>query len=526
VSGSFAAILERRLRDSADRPFITCGTDTLTYGEFAEQLERVTSALSALGIRKGERICLFLPNGLPFVLTMFAAARLGAVFVPAHPQFTARELRYELEHADVVMVLTDAERLPLVTEARKDCPLVRQIIVAGEHARGDDLPFSALLEKSASSDVRSRVDETDAAAIMYTSGTTGPPKGAVLTHRGYTMNAQAFAQRTLLSRDDVLLCVLPLAHLNAQRSSLLPAALVGAHLILEERFSAGGFWPLVRHRNVSFFSIMPAIVSILLRQPPSRLDTEHRVRLCVTPITLPLLEAFEERFAVQVVNTYGLTEGMLNVMNFVETGRRRREAVGKPLLPDVHEIRILGDNDEPLPAGESGEIALRSPAMMAGYHKDPEATARTLRNGWLHTGDLGFLDEEGFLYFTGRKKEMIRRAGENIAPGEIEMVLAEHSAVQEAIVVGVPDPVREEEVKACIILCEGQDEVRTPPASLIEHCSQRLAAFKVPRYLEYRSEFPRTPATLRVRRGELQTLSPASGIRLYDRMEDRWLESR
>ncbi|MGH7684221.1 MAG: class I adenylate-forming enzyme family protein, partial [Vulcanimicrobiaceae bacterium] len=261
----------------------------------------------------------------------------------------------------------------------------------------------------------------------------------------------------------------------------------------------------------------------LLRQTPSSADREHRVRLCVTPITLPLLGAFEERFGIPVLNTYGLTEGMLNVMNFVDPSRRRREAIGKPLLPYVHQVRIVNENDESLPARQTGEIVLRSPAMMAGYYRDPETTARTLRDGWLHTGDLGYLDEDGFLYFSGRKKEMIRRAGENIAPGEIESVLGEHPAIQEAIVVGVADPVREEEVKACIIVRDGED---APPESIIEHCSRRLAAFKVPRYLEYRREFPRTPATMRVRRHELTALSPGEGIRLYDRMGDRWIESR
>ena len=526
MSGTFAAFLDRRLPDDAGRPFLTCGEERITYGEFAARLERVTGALADLGIRKGDKICLFLPNGLPFVLMMFAAARLGAVFVPAHPQFTAREVRYVLEHADVVMVVTDVERFSIVEEARIDCPRVRYVVLAGNGSAGDAIPFQSLLARTAGTAARADVDEQSPAAIMYTSGTTGLPKGAVLTHRGYTLNTRAFAERTLLSRDDVIFCVLPLAHLNAQRSSLLPAVFAGAHLILAERFSAGAFWPAVRESGVTFFSIMPAIVSILLRQPPAPREREHRVRLCVTPITLPLLEAFENRFRIPVINTYGLTEGMLNVMNFVEEGRRRREAVGKPLLPDVHHLRIVNENDEPLAAGQTGEIVLQSPALMAGYYKDPDATARALRGGWLHTGDLGYLDEGGFLYFAGRKKEMIRRAGENIAPGEIEAVLGEHPSVQEAIVVGVPDPIREEEVKACIILREGRTEADAPPASIVEYCVARLAAFKVPRYLEYRRDFPRTPATLRVRRHELATLTPAEGSRLYDRIGDRWIESR
>jgi crotonobetaine/carnitine-CoA ligase len=521
LAGTIGAVVDERAADSGPRPFITCADATVSYGDFADRVWRLTGALADLGVRPGEKLCLFLPNGLPFALTMFAAARLGVPFVPAHAQFTAREIRYVLQHADVAIIVVDVERLPLVQEVRDECPLLRHVVVVGGAGTDSVTAFDELMGAPARPDVRADVAPNDPAGILYTSGTTGPPKGAVLTHRGYVLNAMAFAERTALSRDDVLFCVLPLAHLNAQRSSLLPTAFTRARLVLAERFSAGRFWPSVRSHEVTFFSVMPTVISILLQQPPTPEDRNHHVRLCVTPITRPLLDAFEARFGIPVVNTYGLTEGMLNVMNFIDAARRRPGAIGKPLLPEMHRVRIVDEHDRDLPVGAVGEIVLQSPALMAGYYKDADATARAMRGGWLHTGDLGRVDEEGFLHFVGRKKEMIRRGGENIAPAEIESVLVAHPGVLDAVVVGVPDALREEEVKACVVLNDGEDLKSVPPGDLLEHCAAQLAAFKVPRYLEYRRDFPRTP-TLRVQRHKLTGLPSDDAERVFDRVTGQW----
>src|SRR5207247_68030 len=227
LAGTIGAVIDERAADSESRPFITCSGATIAYGDFAERVWRLTGALAELGVRPGDKLCLFLPNGLPFALTMFAAARLGMPFVPAHAQFTAREVRYVLQHADVVIVVVDAERLPLVQEIRDERPLLRHALVV----RGSG---------------GARVRALD--------------------------------------------------------------GLTRARLVVAERFSAGGFWPSVRAHDVTFFSVMPTVISILLQQPPSPEDQDHRVRLCVTPITRPLLDAFEARFGIPVVNTYGLTE--------------------------------------------------------------------------------------------------------------------------------------------------------------------------------------------------------------------------
>lgn len=519
---TIGGLLDTRARDSADRPFVTVGETQLDYGEFANRVWRLAAGLWELGIGPGDKVCLFVPNSLAFLLGMFAAARLGALFVPIHAQFTAREARYVLQHADACAVLADAERVPVVREVRGDCRLLRHVIVVGDERAPDVLALDDLLAGPPRPELRGPVTPEDAAAILYTSGTTGQPKGAILTHRGYMLNAEAFAAHVGLRLDDVLLCVLPLAHLNAQRSSVLPAAVCGARLVLPERFSASTFWETVRAQKVTFFSILPTVASILLQQPPGPLDRSHRVRMCVTPATRALLEQFEARFGILVVSTYGLTEGMLNVMNPPDPASRRIAATGKPIAPAVQQVRIVDDEDGEVPSGTRGEIVLRSPAVMKEYYKDAEATARALRGGWLHTGDLGYLDEDGFLYFVGRKKEMIRRAGENIAPAEVEDVLLSHPKVADAVAVGVPDPIREEEVKACVILRAGESEKTVPPDELLGYCAARLAGYKVPRYLEYREDFPRTP-TLRVQRHLLRETSGGAGARVFDRLEGRWV---
>lgn len=504
---TIAHLLERRAQETPESPFLTVANETVPFGEFADRTRRLAAGLRELGVRRGDKICIFLPNGMPFALAMFATARLGAIFVPAHAQFRAGELRYVVQHSDAVAVFTDPERQGFVEEVRAGCPLLRHSIVT------DEL-LDELLRTAPSSD-EPDVRPDDAAGILYTSGTTGRPKGVLLRQSAYAMNARALVERMEITHNDTMYCVLPLAHLNAQRSSLLPAVVAGARLILAERFSATAFWPTVRSERVTFFSVLPSILSILLQQQPSAEDRSHGARVCLSPATTALIDAFEERFGIPVINSYGLTEGMLNVMNFLDA-RRKRDAIGQPLLPEVHRLRIVDVEDNDVPLGTTGEIVLQSPAVMMEYYKDPETTRQTLRGGWLHTGDLGYLDDRRFLHFVGRRKELIRRGGENVAPAEIESTLAEHPAVLEAAAVAVPDPILEEEIKVCVIVRPGYDGGSALAAELFDYCAARLASFKIPRYLEYRSEFPRTP-TLRVERHKLANVAAQEGSSIFDR---------
>ncbi len=514
-AGTIGGLLEARAAEG-DRPFLTAAGTTWSYAEVAERAARLGAGLRKLGVGREDKVCLYLPNGFEFVLGMFAAARVGAVFVPAHPQLTASELAYVLHHSDARAVLADPERLPILREARVGCPLLASTITTGQ-AEEDAIPLADLLALPTAP--AGPVGPDDPAAILYTSGTTGRPKGAVLLHRGYRLNAGAFRDRVGLRADDVLLCVLPLAHLNAQRSSVLAAAAAGARVVVE-RFRASTFWEAARREGATFASVLPTILSILLQQPPAPADREHRLRLCVSPVTEALAAEFEVRFGVRVVPTYGSTEGMLNVMSFPDPARSRAGALGKPIAPEIHEVRIVDEAGQEVARGTIGEIVQRSPALMREYYKDPEATGRALRDGWLHTGDLGHMDADGFVYFFGRKKELIRRGGENVSPAEVEAALAAHPGVADAAVVAVADPVYEEEIKAFVCLRPGETLATVPPADLFAHCAGRLAPYKVPRYLEYRQDFPRTP-TLRVQKHRLMSGDAGPPGPTFDRQAER-----
>ncbi len=514
-AGTIGGLLEVRAAEG-DRRFVTVAGRTWSYAELAERAARLGAGLRKLGVGRGDKVCLYLPNGFEFVLGMLAAARVGAVFVPAHPQLTASELAYVLQHSDARAVLADPERLPVLGEARAGCPLLNATVTT-EPAAGDAILLADLLAMPPAAP--GPVEPDDPAAILYTSGTTGRAKGAVLLHRGYRLNAEAFRDRAGLRADDVLLSVLPLAHLNAQRSSVLAAAAAGARVVVE-RFRASTFWEVARREGATFASVLPTVLSILLQQPPAPADREHRLRLCVSPTTEALAAEFQARFGVPVISTYGSTEGMLNVMSFPDRAAGRPGALGKPIAPEVHQVRIVDEAGREVPRGSDGEIVQRSPALMREYYKDPEATARALRDGWLYTGDLGRVDGDGFVYFIGRKKEMIRRGGENVSPAEVEAALAAHPRVAEAAVVAIPDPIYEEEVKAFVLLRPGETPATVPPAELFAHCAGRLAPYKVPRYLEYREAFPRTP-TLRVQKHRLASGEAGPPGPTFDRLAQK-----
>jgi acyl-CoA synthetase (AMP-forming)/AMP-acid ligase II len=511
-AGTIGGLLEARAAE-AGRPFLTAAGTTWSYVQVAERAARLAAGLRKLGVGSGDKVCLFLPNRAEFVLGLFAAARVGAVFVPAHHQLTASELAYVLHHSDARVALTDPEHLPILREARPWCPSLRAIMTSGP-ADGEAIPLADLLALPPAP--AGPVGPDDPAAILYTSGTTGRPKGAVLLHRGYRLNAEAFRDRVGLRADDVLLCVLPLAHVNAQRSSVLAAAAAGARVVVEP-FHGSTFWETARREGATFASLLPTVLSILLRQAPGPADRRHSMRLCVSPATEALAAEFEARFGVPVVTTYGSTEGMLNIMGFADPAANRAGPVGKPIAPEVHEVRIVDEAGREVPRGSEGEIVQRSPALMREYYKDPEATARALRDGWLHTGDLGRMDADGFVYFVGRKKELIRRGGENVSPAEVEAALAAHPRVAEVAVVGVPDPIYEEEIKAFVLLRPGETPATVPPAELFAHCATRLAPYKVPRYLEYREEFPRTP-TWRVQKRRLASGEAGPPGPTFDRL--------
>jgi crotonobetaine/carnitine-CoA ligase len=330
----------------------------------------------------------------------------------------------------------------------------------------------------------------DPVELVYTSGTTSAPKAAVITHANCLFSGRQKADAMELGTGDRLLSALPICHVNAQ-SALLAALTAGAPFVLLQRYSASRYCERLVAHDATVTSFIGTQVRTMLRQEPGDVDRAHRVRRAWFALNVSASEraAFEQRFAIRLYNGYGLTEAFTSVTQAPLDGPDRWPSVGRAL--PGREVRIVDPAGMDVPTGEVGEIVVGGVpgrTIMAGYWRDPDATAAALRGGWLHTGDLGRLDGEGYLTFVERKANTIKRAGENIAAGEVERVLLEHPAVAEAAVVGVPDPIRDEAVKAFVVLAEG---ATTTDEELARHCSERLAPFKVPTLWSVRDELPR-----------------------------------
>jgi crotonobetaine/carnitine-CoA ligase len=354
------------------------------------------------------------------------------------------------------------------------------------------------------------VDANHVASLIYTSGTTGQPKGVMQPHRSYVIAGESFAMRAGLNAADRVLTVLPLFHANAQFYSTMGTLVAGATLILLRRFSASQFWEQVQHYNATQFNFIGAMARMLYNQPPTPLDAAHGVRIaCGAPVPVEIYADFERRFHLTVLETYGLSECPMGTSNLANM--RKRGSMGKPARhPDptlYTRVRLVDDADRDVPVGQVGEVLLQSPALMVGYYRDPERTAEAMHGGWFHTGDYARQDEDGFFFFVDRKKDIIRRRGENISSVEIERVLNNHPAVAESAVIPVPSVLSEDDIHAYVVLQPG---TQTTAEELRAWCEARLARFKIPQSVRFRDALPKTP-TQRVEKYKLRE-EYASGV--------------
>jgi crotonobetaine/carnitine-CoA ligase len=339
-------------------------------------------------------------------------------------------------------------------------------------------------------------------AILYTSGTTGPAKGVMLSHRAYLNSARAFVRQFVpAGADDIFYTCLPLFHINAQAHTVLPALDLNAGMAIGERFSASGFWNEINAHRATIFNLLGAMVSILCKQPPAPGDRSHgaRVAACAaTPSALWIV--FEARFGVRVIEGYGLTE----TAGFCVSDRLETPKIGSVGTPmDFVEARVADPLGQAVAPGERGEILLRARephAFMEGYFAMPEQTADAMRDGWFHSGDLGYADSDGSLYFVDRIKQCIRRRGENISSSDIEAIVSAHPCVLEAAAIGVPSELGEEDVKVCVVPHPG---MTVEPVEIVQWCEDQMAYFMVPRYVEIRASLPKT-ATERVEKYRLK----------------------
>ena len=508
-------LLRERVRKSAATPLLV-GERPLSYGAFAREVHRAANAFLRAGVKKGDKIALLLPNCPEFLVIVFAAAEIGAVFVPVNTAFTAEEAGYVLDHSESALLITTQAFLPLADQIRGNCPHLQRVISLKKDNEPGCLSWDEFLFDVSADLPEVAVRPGEIASITYTSGTTDRPKGVMLTQYSYLFAPQKRAEALGWSDQDCAIVVLPLFHVNALCHTALALISVGGSMLLREKFSASHFWHDVREYRATTSSLMQTIPQILLNLPERADDAENPLRLVVALLAPELHRRFEERFNLTVVPTYSLTEDILSVVGPLDKARRKLGSCGLPVAPAVHKLRILSEGGAECAPGQLGEIVKQSPAVMKGYYKNPQATSEALKNGWLYTGDLGYLDGDGFLYFVDRKKDMVKRGDENISSEEVERVLNSHPLIAESAVIGVPDPIRQEEVKACIVLKPQATPETLPPEEIWDFCQTHLAAFKIPRYLEYRESLPKTPSS-KIQKGALREEARLRSQTVFDR---------
>ncbi|MEM4656993.1 MAG: long-chain-fatty-acid--CoA ligase [Candidatus Methanosuratincola sp.] len=460
-----------------------------TFGELDSLSTRFAKALSALGVGKGDRVCIFMQNSPEFAIAHFGILKCGGVTVPLNVMYRTHELRHMINDSGAAAVVTSGANLQFVQEVMKDLKSVRAVIVASEMVPEGVRSFYRMVEDFDDTPLPSVNGQEDLAVICYTSGTTGLSKGAMLTHRNFLSNIGTLAEIWELNENDKVLMALPMFHIHGLGIVVHGMAYCGYTVVLHERFDAAKVLEEIRRERCTVFMGVPTMYIKLLEEKSTSHDVSS-VRLWTVgsaPMPVEAFNKFREKFGVEILERYGMTETAPVITSNPYRGRRKPGSVGPP-IPGV-EIAILDDDGKALPPGEVGEIAVRGPNVMRGYWNRPVETEEVFSGGWFHTGDLGKLDGDGYLTIVGRKKEMIIASGFKVFPREVEEVIHQHPKVKEVAVVGIPDPVRGENVKAFVVIKEGEN---ASVEEIEEHCRKNLAAFKVPRIFEFVEAIPRT----------------------------------
>lgn len=473
---------------------LICEQERMTYQEFNVRANRLANGLLRLGLKKGEKVAVLLFNSIPLVEIFFASAKTGGVFTPINFRFAAEEVFYILEHSDARFFIYGEEFSELVEKIRPRLKKVEFFITFGEFTSPSIMNYETFLRGSPAQEPDVPLSEMDECQLMYTSGTTGKPKGALLTHENLLWNLF----NTILGREEkegeTSLVIGPLYHTAALNNHFLTRVAMAGTSILVKQFDPERVMEIIEKERVTVISGAPSAYHLMLSLPEGRYDTRS-ITKCTTGASI-LPNETKERLAKLFPNlsgiydVYGCTEATPSIAILkAKDSLRKRECVGPPV--SFLEVRIVDDQDQDVPLGEVGELLCHGPNVMKGYYKDEEATREALRSGWLHTGDLARRDEEGFIYIVDRKKDMIVSGGENIYPREIEEILYSHPKIEDAAIVGIPDPLWGESVRAVIVLKRGETMTEE---EVIEYCKSHLASYKKPKSVEFAESLPRNPS--------------------------------
>ena len=444
--------------------------EVYTYAELEAACAGAARELHLLALHTGDAVALALPNVPAFFAYLFGILKIGATVVPLNPGLTLPELSWLIHESGARAVVTTAELARQLEGDRSSTPSLRHVVTV-DPGKPLDCSLTTI-------DIETAGDADDTALLIFTSGTTGRPKGVVLTHHNVLANTAQVAERTALSSRDRVLTVMPLFHANGLMNNTILPLRAGASIVLRPRFDLEEFWRVVERFQPTYFTAVPTVFARLMDAWDGRADTSSLrfVRSGAAPMAPSLQRLVEERLGVPVVLSYGLSEATCTCTMNPPDASRRAGSVGRALSDEV--VAILDAADREVPPSEVGEVCVRGPNVMSGYFEAPDATAQVLRNGWLHTGDMGYVDADGFLFLTDRLKDIIIRGGENISPREVEEVLLEFPAVAQAAVVGAPDREWGEQVIAFVVPRAGCELVVD---ELHAFCRERLARFKLPR---------------------------------------------
>jgi carnitine-CoA ligase len=491
--------LTRRLDSDPDGPYLDFEGVAYSARRMDAEGNRLAHALARLGVGKGDRVATLLENSPAQVVSFFAALKLGAIQVPVNTAYKGDFLRHQLADSGSKVVVVQGDFAGRVASVvGSDLPELRAAVVVGPPDEViDDVPahdWDGLLATSSEQPVPDAgVRPADLACFIYTAGTTGPSKGCMLSHNYIVALADQIARAWQLRPDDVVITPLPLFHFNAISVCVVGTLVVGGTASIARRFSVSRFWPEVRRTGATIASMLGSL-AILIADAEDHPDQQgHQLRLCAAaPMPPDIDRIWNERFGCKTFSAgYGLTEASL--ISILPAGEANKPgAAGKPNTVDF-EVRLVDDEDVEVPVGEIGEIVCRPTGpnlMFAGYWRRPEETVAVLQNLWFHTGDFGRLDDDGFLYFVDRKKDYLRRRGENISSFEMERTFHAHPAIKDVAVHSVPSEMGEDEVKVTAVL---QPDTQLDERELCEWCAERVPYFAIPRYIEFRDDLPRNP---------------------------------
>ena len=498
------ALVEDRAAENGERPLLTIEGHTITYGELDHRSSILAGKLAAMGIAKGDRVASFSFNCIEQAIGLFATVKLGAVWSPLNAGLVGGDLEQTLRDSGAKLLFLDPENLAKYESISASLRADLSVYVIGSEALGGFPAMSPLLEGAADFP-RTAIEPGDPAVIIYTGGTTGMPKGVILSHFAWICAGLRYVEAFQATAQDRHFSTLTQFHVGGLMFALIGPMIANMQSEQARWFSVSNYWDRVRDSGATIIDLVGPMITMLCKQPRSPDDRNHKVRVSLGAVgqVPPQFPAeFEERFGIALLRQFSQTEsgGILTIYNPIGSGVA--DSVGK--TSHWAEAEVVDEYDQPVRPGEMGEICLKQNipfTFMSGYHNNPAQSLQTLRNQKLHTGDLGYIDEDGWLFFVGRQAHWLRRRGENISAYEVEKVLADYPGIREVVIVGVPSELGEEEVKAFVI---PDAETTIDPLAMVAWCEGKLARFKIPRFVECVTDFPRSATKQEIERNKLR----------------------